>query len=76
MKELTDALARLREDFDADKEWEDQRAEVRTALTKWRELDPMVRAHWASRTRDEFEDLHVALRKLARIYEVDSPPRR
>jgi hypothetical protein len=69
------ALARLRKSFDADGAWADQRLEVRTAVSQWHELDPKLHAHWASDTRDEFEDLHEKLRRLGRIYEVDAPAR-
>jgi hypothetical protein len=74
--ELVHALDRLREHFDADDPWADQRAEARLAYTQWKKLDPKVRHHWASEARDEFRELHRDLRRLARIYEVDSPPRR
>lgn len=73
---LVDAVKRLRDDFDEDKGWADQRAEVRTAYGQWKKLDPKMRHHWASEAHDEFRDLHEDLRRLARIYEVDSPPRR
>ena len=76
VSELVDAIARLREEFDADDPWADQRAEVRTAYKQWKKLDPIMRHHWASEAHDEFRALHEDLRRLARIYEVDSPPRR
>lgn len=75
MAQLSDALARLREGFDDDDAWTDQKAEVRLAWSKWKLLDPLIRHHWASDSRDEFEILHEALRNLTRIYQVDSPAR-
>ena len=75
MADLVKSLDRLRQRFDDDAPWQDQRAEVRTAFTQWRELDPLIRHHWASDSRDEFEKLHVELRRLGRIYEVDAPAR-
>lgn len=74
--ELADAVARLRERFDEDADWAKQRDEARTAYTEWKELDPLLRHHWASKTRDELRAAHEDVRRLARIYEVDSPPRR
>jgi hypothetical protein len=75
MSDLVNALARLRKGFDDDTSWTDQRKDARIAYSRWHSLDPMVRKHWASDTRDAFEVLHRALRELARIYEVDAPAR-
>jgi hypothetical protein len=73
---LVAALARLRADHDEDGDWSDQRAEARTAWMQWKKLDPKIRHHWASETHEAFRDLHEDLRRLARIYQIDSPPRR
>ena len=71
LTELLNALDRLRQDFDQDKAWSDQRAEVRTSYAKIHELDSLLRAHWASDARDEWEDAHGDIRKLTKIYEVE-----